>query len=268
MTMNPDVVTKAQAVFEGRLPDRWTALERSKAKIMQEAGMRNALQSSSVIWSIFNLFSTEFKVLATLAWQDLHRVNELIGFEATPALPDDLKAAVRSSLTPLFTRIEELYKESLRFQQSAIPPLAPALEEALLPVDAEIDLYAAWKSKSAPPTPPTAPQPTIFHIYSPVGAIVSGASAQVTVQQIHDYRPVIIQALDLLREVAAGIPDYNDIVDLAAEAETEVKRETPNPLKVKSLLGGLASAIQTIASLRPAYEAIKSAAALIGIPMP
>jgi hypothetical protein len=52
---------------------------------------------------------------------------------------------------------------------------------------------------------------------------------------------------------------------MVADSKAELAKPTPNKSKLAALLGGVAVTIQTVASLRPAYDAVKGALALLGI---
>ncbi len=50
--------------------------------------------------------------------------------------------------------------------------------------------------------------------------------------------------------------------------QTRPDSERPNSLKVSSVLTGIGTAVQTIGALQPAYQALKTAAAAFGLPLP
>jgi len=269
MPLDTEVVARAKALFDACLCDRRKALEHAKAVLMNRAGARNLGQSSYVVNEVLRLCSDELKVLANLAWQDLHRTLELLGSQGQPPVAQDLETAVHALVKAEYPAIESFYSNAVQHQPGTKAALRPELDCALRSVDAEIGLYAAWKQRALREAGEQG-GPTILNFYSPVGAVVTGEHAQVTVQQILEQRAAILQALEQVRSAASesSEPQAGQIVEVVAEVVDEVKKEQPNPIKVRGALVGLAGTIQTLASLRPAYDFLKSAAALVGVPLP
>ncbi len=58
------------------------------------------------------------------------------------------------------------------------------------------------------------------------------------------------------------------ILQVAQEVVSESKSTSPNLVRVRGALIGVATAVQTLGSARDAYELIKSAATLLGIRLP
>jgi hypothetical protein len=88
----------------------------------------------------------------------------------------------------------------------------------------------------------------------------------------HDQVQTLIGAIQTLREEIGSSPlsamDKADLIEVAEDAEKELNKEQPNKLRLSSLLGGLATGIQTAGSLGPAYHVFKTAAAAVGIQLP
>ena len=59
-----------------------------------------------------------------------------------------------------------------------------------------------------------------------------------------------------------------NLIEVVDDCSKEVTKHTPNRTRFTGMLSGLATTIQTTASLAPAYSAFKSAAALAGITLP
>jgi hypothetical protein len=113
-----------------------------------------------------------------------------------------------------------------------------------------------------------------YNFYGTVGAVMTanGAVANVVQNIGADQQRALLEALDIVRkalEVAPQVParDRTELIELADEAVSEVKRERPNTRRLTQVLQNLAGAVQGIASGGPAYEAIRAAAAAIGIPI-
>src|SRR5205823_2772867 len=86
-------------------------------------------------------------------------------------------------------------------------------------------------------------------------------------------RETLLRALDVVGESVRALSEVAEakpaeIVELTEECRVEAEKDEPNRLRLGALLAGLATAIQTTAALQPAYQALKAAMLLLGIPMP
>ena len=82
----------------------------------------------------------------------------------------------------------------------------------------------------------------------------------------------IERALDAVEKAlgeAAHTPfDRAEISEMIQESRSELDKPAPNVSRLRSLMLGIATTIQTMASLRPAYDAIKGGLALVGVTLP
>jgi hypothetical protein len=61
-----------------------------------------------------------------------------------------------------------------------------------------------------------------------------------------------------------GNEPREQVLDLARDAITAAGSAKPNAPKIAGLLGGISNVVRTVASLRPAYEALRDVALAIG----
>ena len=59
-----------------------------------------------------------------------------------------------------------------------------------------------------------------------------------------------------------------ELIEVADASRSELEQPKPNRIKFTGMLSGLASGIQTVASLQDAWAAFKAAAAIAGIVIP
>ncbi len=116
-------------------------------------------------------------------------------------------------------------------------------------------------------------EPGTFSFYGPVGAVQTGANAIAHIhidaggaarlaQALEQLQAAIRQAVEMPAEQRA---DSQDLVhDLIAAASAP----KPNGPKLVGLLNGLAVTVQTVASLRGAWDLVRDAARLMGVPVP
>jgi ornithine cyclodeaminase/alanine dehydrogenase-like protein (mu-crystallin family) len=113
----------------------------------------------------------------------------------------------------------------------------------------------------------------IYNFQGNVGAVLTGpyATAHVHIDAIGAAR--LVEALEGLRD---ALPKAADMAPDAREQSAELvsdiivaaRADKPNGLTLTGLLMGLGMGVQTIASVRPAWDAVLHAAKAIGIPLP
>jgi hypothetical protein len=259
------------ALFKARIPDRLKSLKEEKTRLLRKAASLGATRSSYVTNGIFKLCSQELEILIAFAWQDIKRVISNLRVPSNELLASDLKETVRSLLSSPYAEITKLYEEWIKPQQTTARNLEPALENAYAKVDAEIDLFVDSLLQLSSKL--QSPSSVIVQGNAQVGAILAspGASAQVTQNIISDNQKLILEALDRVLEGiqnSVKSSELTDVHELAEDVKSEIVKDKPNYLKVKSAIVGIGAAINTLANLKPAYEYLKGTAAIIGITLP
>ena len=84
---------------------------------------------------------------------------------------------------------------------------------------------------------------------------------------------MLLGVIDALREALNGVdrlPSHQkqEIVELVEEAGAETKKPQPNSSKLLATFTVIAQAIQTVGSLQPAYNTLKSTLIPFGILLP
>lgn len=125
-----------------------------------------------------------------------------------------------------------------------------------------------------PATEGGATQSTIVNLTGSNNVVVAGLMHSSTnVQLDGTSTPRILDALASVRaaiESTRALPEQDaaDTLEFVADAEEQLKRLQPNKKKLFASLQGVAGAIQTVGALGDAYSNLKSAMALIGLPLP
>jgi hypothetical protein len=83
----------------------------------------------------------------------------------------------------------------------------------------------------------------------------------------------LLQALDDIKKYLESGGDLSgfskeEVIELVDDSRAEVEKPNPNITQLKTYLIGVAISIQTVASLKPAYEAIKLALSRFHITLP
>lgn len=136
--------------------------------------------------------------------------------------------------------------------------------------------FDAWKDEmmtnQSKSSPGSASDTYIFH--APVGAVQTGDHSVAHVQQSADHSQLagLKSALEaVLAELAkANLPadEREEARELVQTTIAEIEKEIPNKLSLKSLLGGVATTIQTLGSTSDAYKVLQAAATVAGITLP
>jgi hypothetical protein len=115
---------------------------------------------------------------------------------------------------------------------------------------------------------------TTYNINAPGGIVQTGNNAMAKNIVINnDNKQELYKAIDIIFNAISNANDFHSSAKeetkaMICEVKTEVEKPQPNGIKLKSLLFGIGTTIQSLASMKPAYEALKTAASVIGIHLP
>ncbi len=231
--------------------------------------------SSVTVERVYDLCAYDIEVRTLIIWQNLVRVLSQAGVVTSETLAQELKTVVRSYHSSIYNHpFQSLQAVSTNFAPRRA--LIDAIDRALMKVDAEIDLFALslLRRAEAKDQQPGSPQP-IFHFYSPVGAIQTGPGATANVVQnlAPQDKETLIKALDLVRDALSDVGELpgnpkGEIVELVEDAKSEASKSIPNQSRLRAILATVASAVQTVGSLQPAYQALKAALLPLGTILP
>jgi len=215
-----------------------------------------------------------------IIWQTLFRFVTLSGVTWYEGLTEDLKRVVADRLSESVGDIKgyaDKVEREMREPRllTLVSHLRTKIEDArtttLKTMNSEIDLFVI-SLKNGAQAPKNQPAQTVFNISSPVGAIQTGANAIAHVSQAIDPATrdkllgVLIDLGQRLENIDAlpGHPKH-EIAELIKDSETEIRKDTPNWTKIRNFLSSIATSIQTVAALKPAYEGLKEILGYLGI---
>ncbi|HKC81603.1 MAG TPA: hypothetical protein VKB91_10435, partial [Gemmatimonadaceae bacterium] len=149
-----------------------------------------------------------------------------------------------------------------------LEPFDNLLIPGLRKIESEIDIalrgVTAHQSSGA----------TTVNIYQPYGIVQTGAGSTATFSaSFAENRQMLVNALSAVEKAIETTQELAtdqklEAQDLIRETRTELEGKKPNSLRVRAALGVLGSVVQTLGSAAPAYNLLKSAAALFGVPLP
>ena len=277
--LDRDIIKLARDRITIEIEEQNTQIQKDLKSMTSDHSARGMLGSGSTIVRSYEICCNAVKARAQLVWQIYYRFITTSGVSFSEKLQPELSALVASHFPEGLGDIVGFYNQTARHGRSpgvaerGMGEIAAARIVALSTIDTEIGLFV--HSLKAKPANAVEAQSTIVNIYSPVGSVQTGSNSVAHVSQTIDTetKKLLISAItNLIAEVKkpeCAIPAQKDeVIQLAIESEQEIKKDQPNFTKLKGALAAISGTIQTTASLKPAYEALKVASGLIGINLP
>lgn len=265
----------ARRLIEAQFAEQRNQLDREINRIQEKMYSQGIGQSGIHYKLVRDLCARELAISASIVWHCLVRVLSSSGFNPSEALSNSLKAELQEYLSQEQTDLQVILQT--KAAQCGVPRLDTSLsdeyEHALNKFYAEIDLWVLNQQRvaEAAGAPRAEGQPTIIVQDSAVAIQTgTGATASVTFISSEDRKAIqeaVERALEAVRS-AADLPNKEEVTELLEEVHSEAKKDEPNGMRLRSLLGTVAATISTVASLGTAYQTLKGVASLVGIQLP
>jgi hypothetical protein len=265
----------AQRLLDAEFRRREQSLARETRNIQERMSSRGVLMSSMTVTQITDLTCLELRTRAHVAWDTFQRVLSDTGVSLSPQLAVELTSWLDSFINSSFQSLARHLEQAVNNLGIGweITPLQDEAAAVKREFAARADLLVAVLEKRAPSG--TGSAPTVMHFYGTVGAVQTGAVSSATVSQhigTADLTALATAVERLADEVGAAADLQADaqaeLQEVLADIRQELARQKPNSIRLRQLAMGAATAIQTTASLRPAYEALRTALAPLGILLP
>lgn len=277
--LDPKISDMARERIAVAIDERWNTLARETLEIRSQMNRRGILRSSITANHFLELYRSELDIQASTAWGHLKTVLINVGIHELDNLGTDLKSFMKEAIDRLTLDLLKKLETVLRpvERMSRVNPhdhLGEAKTHAIRKVYTEIDLFAAGLAQELHPAEAGGDTHITISSGGQVGVLQTGAfaTASTTVHLDSTSKQEIANALDTVEKAlreAAHVPfDRDDISEMIRECKSELDKPRPNVPLLRSLMRGVATSVQTVASLRPAYDAIKAGLALIGLTLP
>ena len=242
---------------------------------------RGVFQSSMTIKGIQDLCTQGIKNRSLLLWKILYRAITTSGISFSEELADELKEIVNIYLPESIKEIKNIFQIEVPKMkpEGLLSPFEGSLDEAynisLQKVHAEIDLFVQ-SVKGKERLSERGAKSYEFHFYSPVAAVQTGDYSTVNVSQRIDtearekMRKVLKDVEEAISKIDA-LPNHpkDEILEIVKEGQLEIEKAKPNKTKLGGLLATISMAVQTVGSIKPAYELLKQVSATyLGIQLP
>lgn len=244
------------------------------------AAARGMLNSSFCINQVCDIHTCQLNVFSNLTWQIIHRVITVANIGLYEEKGNDLKTLFSEVFDECSNKIASSLKSELnraklpRGDEHWMNIFSAEVEHSRAKIHSEIDLYIIGEQARANNISENSGG-SVVNFYSPVGTVQTGSHAVANVTQTIDasVRQQISNSLDLAQKAidsldSSSFPNKDDLLEIIVESRKEIQKEKPNNTKLRSFLSDTALALQTIASAKPAYDALKPVLAFFGVPLP
>jgi hypothetical protein len=243
-------------------------------KIDREATATGGYHSSARYLQIHRIVAQELHTRTIIIWRALVRVHQILGRSFTETLAQDLKSEFAFYLNEVRMELNGVLVEKIKDDKLLQRlTLDDAASDSLAKHNVEIDLYAD-DLRRLPAESESASLKHTYNFYGAVGTVQTGASAQANVVQ-HlgaDEKQAILLAIAEVRKAIEAAHELGtqqgELIEITDECAMLTKADSPNNSKLRAMFDVLASSIQSVASARPAYEAMRAALLPLGITLP
>src|SRR5262245_52348261 len=256
-----------------RISERQEQLERELARVAAKMAHQGIVESSSHALMVMDLCAQEADIRAQLVWREFATVLMTVGTPPTDDLADQLKAEVAAYLPPSMPQLSIPVSRWEQMLPGITERFHGAVGRAIDKAAGDIELFvlSLRQREAAAGTI----GPTVV-VQGSVQTLQTGANATATIVQHFDApdRDVLVKALDVVQEalgtVAAASTGIHtaEVLELVRDCRLEAEKPSPNKPKLAALGSGIATMIQTTASLKPAYDLLKSALLPLGVLLP
>lgn len=273
--LDPTLLDRFQKLVEARISERRKQFPIELSQINSQAAARGMFHSSVLLLQTHQAHERELEIRAILAWESLVRVHRTFGCPMSDQLRDDLKTEINRQIEQSFEELGRSFVE--RIQETKVKEelsLDDARHAVIAKHEIEIDLYADSLS-IAPAQQSAYPMAYNYNFYGNIGSVQTGVNAIANVVQ-HlgaDDRASLAAALQQVKEAIGVAPSFaeqqrRELLEIAEECSFQIGTESPNNTKLLTMFNTLGTAIQSIASAQPAYQALKIAVLPLGITLP
>jgi len=269
MELKPPTLDKAIELGRKAIELKCEEENRSLKKREDEVFADNARRgwppnNPPILGKLLEIYKSELSGRGEMAYAQLRALLERLQISFSDELESKLEAEVIQFLDlqhTIFRNKLSHFNKPFRFPESML-----SLEDALLfarrKAKNEIGAFVE-ELRAVPALNPTS-SVTIKNVTNSNIAVVAGHGSSIDASQevTLEMRTQVIAALDAVAAnadevVAQGKIDRQELHDCLTASKRELEKPKPNSLKLGGILAALAKAIQTIGSLKPAYETLK-----------
>ena len=262
--------------IEAATRERDRACREEAQTIERQAAARGRLASGNTVAQLVRQSVEDIRIRATMFTQALGDtwLSQMPSPGAIPAAKQMLLVALRDAVEAREHGINESApaKTLGRIPASVMEQLRADYEHEVHKLDLKLCEWALLQQQTASDRGTV--QTTTVNFTGNNNVVNAGLiNSTANIRIDHSSTQRLLEALVAVRvaiETSRSLQpqDALEILELVADAEHEIQREQPNKKRLKASLEGVAATIQTVGALSGAYEVLKNAMAMIGIPLP
>lgn len=275
--LDPQLITRIREYLAAELGPRDRTLDTALMAEQRAAAAAGTLNGGGMIARYSNAGRDELAVRAALIWAVIRRSHASLQGAFTDGMLEDLRQQIAEHMTEHANRVADFCMQPVgvgggdaaraQFRVTVRDEVLKRGRELIARYDVEAQFYVDDLKR------PTAAGGQVLNFHGPVGAVQTAPFATANVSLAGADGERLVDALEQLRQAiernAEGTSEQRAAgTEIVADTIAAVKSERPNAAKIAGLLGGLATTVQTTASLQPAWQAVRAIAAAIGIPLP
>jgi hypothetical protein len=286
--LNENIRARINAFVAAEIAPRRRAFKEALQAEQNRLNARGLLKSGVGVRAAVRLGADELRVRATIVrGAVLRSYSSMSGQLAGESTLEDLREEIRGHVGTQAGNVQSIVAATVaisirglgteaKLAQSVADELATCELEAVNRLDIDVQEFVDNLKRSAEMSERGAPGGSIAHLnfFGSVGAVQTGhyAIANVSFSDPAD-RARFIHALEELRRAIEQDTEMpanarGEISEIAGDLIEAANAEKLNGRKLSMLLGGLAQGIQTVASLRGAWDVVSDAAAMAGVTLP
>lgn len=269
--LEPEVVTRIRETVGAELGPRGEKVRAELQAIQRQLAARGLSRSGNELHERARIACDELAIRAALIWEIVQRCHTTFGSRDNPQLLADLQQQVHEHVTLHANMLGGIVNPGPRPDWPRDP--GTIVREQ---IDTRRDqLIAKYKNDAhfyvRARTQAQAPASGSVTVHGNVHSIQTGAYSIANVHIEAAVAPRFVGALSALTEAIQGARDMGvderaQSMEIASNLQTAAKAAKPNGPLLLGLLRGLSTTVQTVASIKPMWDAVKDAAAALGIP--
>jgi len=264
--LDEKIVELARRRTQLEIKEQWEHLRNELNTIKTKMAVQGALGSGATLVRITDLCAHAVNHRGHLIWHTLHRFITTTGIQYSEELASELKALVAHELPEDLPDFKDYIKNTIKIlnapktAEKLLDQLDRARDHSLNKVGTEIDLFEqSLKKKSE--LSETGVESQIFNMYSPAGPIQTIDA---------DLIRQLINALDAIKSdinQLQGLQENpkSEMVEIIRDCRIELENDTPNIMRLRSLLTTVGTSIQSNHSLKSGYEMLRQELTYLGI---
>jgi hypothetical protein len=270
----PDAADRIDQLLRAELGPRNDTLQKNLKGVQRQLAARGMIGSGNAAVQFASIATDEIAVRGTIIWAGIRRAHSSILGHADASTALDLTKQLEHHIYQQLQHVRHYTIDQQRNvlrEEASIAHIGQEIERAGRAAMDRFKVEAAFYVDELKRIEARAPKTSGITINAhSIGAVQTGTYAIAHVNVTGSAGDRLVNAVEALR---ASLQDNTEATatqrsegdEIAGDLVKAVRSPQPNGSKISGLLGGLATTVQTIASMQPAWKAVRDAAIAVGI---